>query len=289
MSGPLSFEVPTRLQYFASLVAEDETLALLEAAISVAEDETPDLDTQAVLAEIDQLASALGRRLAVDAAPMQRLRLLNRYFFHELGFTGNVNDFYDPRNSYLPDVLARRRGIPITLALVYMELASQIGLAVRGVSFPGHFLVKVHVPQGEIVIDPFSGVSLSRDDLDARLQPYRVQRGLLGDNEVPLGLFLQAAPARDILARLLRNLKEIHRTAGDAARLLAVQQRLLILLPEAFEERRDRGLAYARLGRIDLAATDVAAYLERHAAAPDADALRRQLESWRGRGGGRTH
>jgi hypothetical protein len=108
-----------------------------------------------------------------DAPPLQRLRLLNRYFFQELGFAGNVNDYYDPRNSYLPDVLRTRRGIPITLALLYVELATQAGLQAAGVSFPGHFLVKLRMPRGEVVIDPFSGQSLSREDLDERLMPYR--------------------------------------------------------------------------------------------------------------------
>ena len=289
MSGPLHFDVPTRLQYFAALVAEDQSLALLEAAIAVAQDDAPALDTQSVLHEIDGLASVLARRFAADAAPMHKLRLLNRYFFYELGFAGNVNDYYDRRNSYLPDVLARRRGIPITLALLYIELATQIGLTAGGVSFPGHFLVKLHMPQGEVVIDPFTGVSLSRDDLDERLQPYRVQQGLVGDNEVPLGLFLQMATPRDALARLLRNLKEIHRSAGDATRWLAVQERLVILLPQALEERRDRGLALAQIGRIEGAAIDVAAYLQHHSDAPDADALMRRLLDWQSRDGGRPH
>ena len=99
------------------------------------------------------------------------------------------------------------------------------------------------MPQGEVVIDPFTGQSLSREELDELLLPYKRSRGLLGDFDVPLGLFLQAAPPRDVLARMLRNLKEIHRSAEDWPRLLAVQQRLVVLLPQAWEERRDRGLA----------------------------------------------
>jgi regulator of sirC expression with transglutaminase-like and TPR domain len=131
-----------------------------------------------------------------------------------------VNDYYDARNSLLPDVLRTRRGIPITLALLYIELAIAGRAEAAGISFPGHFLVKLHMPRGEVVIDPFTGHSLSRDELDERLLPYRRQRGLTGDFEAPLGLFLQAAPPRDVIARLLRNLKEIHRTGEDWARLL---------------------------------------------------------------------
>jgi regulator of sirC expression with transglutaminase-like and TPR domain len=221
MPGPLHFEAPTALQYFATLVADDASLSPLEAAIAVAQDAYPRLDVQDTLAQVDELADRLRRRIPADAAPLQRLRQLNRYFFQELGFAGNVNDYYDARNSYLPDVLRTRRGIPITLALLYVELASQVGLQAAGVSFPGHFLVKLHMPRGEVVIDPFTGHSLSREDLDERLLPYRRQRGLTGEFEAPLGLFLQAAPPRDVIARLLRNLKEIHRTAEDWPRARA--------------------------------------------------------------------
>jgi regulator of sirC expression with transglutaminase-like and TPR domain len=281
MTGKLHFEAPTALQYFAALVADEDSLSTLEAAIAVAQDDDPSLDTQAVLSHVDQLAATLKRRVPADAAALQRLRLLNRYFFNELGFAGNVNDYYDPDNSYLPAVLVRRRGIPITLAIVYIELATQIGLHAVGVAFPGHFLVKLHMPQGEVVIDPFSGRSLSRGELDERLQPFRQRQGLVGDDAVPLGLYLQAASPRDVLARLLRNLKEIFRTSGELQRLLAVQERLVILLPDDWEERRDRGLLHAELGRIDLARADIEAYLARRRDAGDAAPLRRRLREWR--------
>ena len=261
MSDRLHFEAPTALEYFSALVAEDASLSLLEAAASISLDEHPDLDMQALLAEVDALAAHLRRRVPADAVPLQRLRQLNRYFFHELGFAGNVNDYYDPGNSLLSTVLRTRRGIPITLAVLYIELATEIGLVARGVSFPGHFLVKLHMPEGEVVIDPFSGQSLSREQLDELLVPYRRSHGLEGDFEMPLGLFLQAAEPRDVLARMLRNLKEIHRSARDWTRLVAVLDRLVILLPQAWEERRDRGLAHAELGHREAARLDLGAYL----------------------------
>ena len=133
MPGPLKFETPTALEYFATLVADDASLSLVEAAISVAQDDCPHLDSQAVLADIDALACRLKRRFPADAVPVQRLRGLNRFFFQELGFAGNVNHYHDPRNSYLHEVLSTRRGIPITLAVLYIELATQIGLTARGV------------------------------------------------------------------------------------------------------------------------------------------------------------
>ena len=283
MGSPLHFQAPTALQYFAALVADDASFSVLEAAIAVAQDADPGLDPQAVLSEIDTLAERLRRRLPADAAPLQKLRLLNRYFFQELGFAGNVNDYYDVRNSYLPQVLHSRRGIPITLALLYAELAAQVGLGAAGVSFPGHFLVKLHMPRGEVILDPFSGQSLSREDLDERLQPYLRQRGLVGEFEAPLGLFLQAAPPRDVIARLLRNLKEIHRTAADWPRLLAVQERLVILLPQAWDEVRDRGLAHAAMGDADLAVADLRTYLRHCPDADDAALLLQRLQALQGR------
>ena len=289
MGGSLRFEAPTALQYFAALVAEDAGFSLLEAAVAVAHAEYPQLDAQGVLQQLDTLAERLRRRLPADAGALQRLRLLNRYFFQELGFAGNVNNYYDPRNSYLPEVLKTRRGIPITLALLYVELATQVGLTASGVSFPGHFLVKVRMPRGEVVIDPFNGQSLSREDLDERLQPYRRQHGLEGEFEAPLGLFLQSAPPRDVLARLLRNLKEIHRSAEDWMRLIAVLDRLVILLPQAWEERRDRGLAHAELGQQAAATADLAVYLAHRPDAEDAAALRRRMAELGGSGAPRWH
>ena len=276
MPGSLPFQLPTTHEYFASLVAEDSGLPLFEAAVSIAQDEYPRLDTQAVLSELDALAQKLRRRIPSDAVAVQRLRWLNRFFFQELGFGGNANDYYDPANSYLHNVLETRRGIPVSLALLYIELATQIGLTAHGISFPGHFLVKLRMPQGEIVIDPFTGQSLSREALEEMLGPFKAPSGA-GGSESPLRVLLQAAPARDILARMLRNLKEIHRGAEDWGRLLPVTQRLVILLPEQAAERRDRGLAYAALGCEDAAAIDLADYLQRADGAPDRDAVATRL------------
>ena len=289
MAPPLRFEAPTALQFFAALVADDDSLSLLEAAANVAQDEYPQLDTQGLLAQVDALAHRLCQRIPSDAAPLQRMRLLNQYFFHELGFAGNINDYYDPRNSYLPDVLATRRGIPITLAMLYVELASQVGLSACGVSFPGHFLVKLRMSRGEAVIDPFTGYLLSQQELEERLAPVRQQRGLLGDFDAPLGLFLQPATAREVIARLLRNLKAIHHAAAQWQRLLAVQERLVVLLPQSWEERRDRGLVLAEIGKMAQAQGDIADYLRHCPDAADADALRRRVAHWRQRGGPMRH
>ena len=284
-TSPMQFAVPSALDYFAALVADDASLPLVEAALAVALVDHPQLDTQAALAELDALAHRLKVRLPADAGAMQRLRLLNSYFFQELGFAGNVNDYYDPENSYLHRVLESRRGIPITLAVLYVELATQIGLVAHGISFPGHFLVKVRMhsghQSGEVVIDPFDGRSLSREALEERVAPYKRSQGLDGDFDVPLSLFLQAATPREIVARLLRNLKEVHRNAGDAVRGLAIADRLVVLLPDAVEERRDRAQLLAGLGLFHKACDDLDAYLQARTDAPDHDAMVEQLARWR--------
>ena len=277
----IRFEAPTALEYFASLVQSDEQLPLLEAAASLAQDEYPELDMEQVLGDMDQLLARLKRRLPPDSAPLQRLRSLNQFFYRDLNFGGNVNDYYDPDNSYLNAVLRTRRGIPISLAVLWMELAQGIGLAVRGVAFPGHFMVKVNLPKGQVVMDPFTGQSLSREELSERLEPFIRHNGLVDDFEAPLGLYLQAAPSRDILARMLRNLKDIHSSQSDWVRVLAVQNRLIVLLPEAWSEYRDRGLAHAALGNSTQAVVDLEKYLICSQDALDLDSISERLSSLR--------
>ena len=269
----LSYSVPTPLEYFASLVQSDTEFPLLEAAISLAQDEYPDLDVQQVLGEVDQLLARLKRRVPVDAVPLQKLRAVNQFFFRDLSFRGNVNNYYDPDNSYVSAVLRTRCAIPISLAVLWLELAQGMGLAARGVGFPGHFMVKVNLPKGQVVIDPLDGQSLSREQLAERLEPFRRRSGLVDEFEVPLGLYLQATPPREIVARMLRNLKEIHKTQEDWPRLIAVQDRLIVLLPQAWAEYRDRGLAHAELGHSSFAVADLETYLVNIEEGLDIDAI----------------
>lgn len=281
MSPAFDYLSPTPLGYFAALVGDDDSLPLLEAATAIAQDEYPDLDVQEVLGDVDQLLARLRRRCADDADALQRLRALNQFFFRDMGFGGNVNNYYDPDNSYLNVLLKTRRGIPITLAVLWLELAQGLGLKARGINFPGHFMVKVNLPNGQVVIDPFTGQSLSREDLSERLEPYKRRNGLVDDFDVPVGLYLQAAHSREILARMLRNLKEIHRTQEDWLRLIAVQDRLLVLLPDAWIEYRDRGLAWAEMGDARLAVDDLAIYIAHTDDALDRDAMDRRLQELR--------
>jgi regulator of sirC expression with transglutaminase-like and TPR domain len=142
-------------------------------------------------------------------------------------------------------------------------------------------MVKVNLPNGQVVIDPFTGQSLSREDLSERLEPFKRREGLVDDFDVPVGLYLQGSPEREILARILRNLKEIHRTQEDWLRLIAVQDRLVILLPQAWQEYRDRGLAWAEMGDARLAVVDLAMYLEHAQDAADREAVEERLDDLR--------
>jgi regulator of sirC expression with transglutaminase-like and TPR domain len=281
MSFSFDWSATTPLGYFASLVRDDHHLPLFEAAASIAQDEYPELDLQQALGDVDQLLARVKRRCADAAEPLQRLRLLNHFFFRDMGFGGNVNNYYDPDNSYLHVLLRTRRAIPITLAVLWLELAQGLGLNARGVNFPGHFMVKVNLPSGQVVIDPFTGQSLSREELSERLEPYKRRNGLIDDFDVPVGLYLQAAQPREILTRMLRNLKELHRTQEDWLRLIAVQDRLLILLPDAWYEYRDRGLAWAEMGDNRLAVSDLERYVAHTDDPLDRDAIEQRLHALR--------
>ncbi len=267
------------LDYFASLVQQEEQIPLFEAALSIAQDDDPALDLNHCLLEIDKFAARLRRRLPADIAQIPKLRLLNNFFYQELGFAGNLNDYYNPDNSYLHKVLSTRCGIPISLPVIYMEIASQIGLDVKGISFPGHFLMKLSVKSGDIILDPFNGTSLSREDLEERLEPYFLNGR--SPSDPPLSSYLADATPRSILIRMLRNLKALFAEHPYWRQFLNVQQRLVILLPEEIIERRDRGLAYANLDCPQAALQDIEAYLSECPQASDADLLRKRLPELR--------
>lgn len=269
----------TPLTYFTSLVASDTEFPLLEAAAAIAQDEEPSLDVQAVLATCDALLVRLKRRLKREAEPIQQLTVLNQFFYQELGFSGNANNFYAPENSYLNEVFRTRRGIPISIAVIWLELAQGLGLQAEGVSFPGHFLVKVTLPEGLVVLDPLTGQSLGLERLSEQLSPFRMGSADDQESDTPLGLYLQPAAPRDILTRMLRNLKEIFSSQNDWPRLKCVLDRLIVLNPDALYERRDRGLALMAMGLNDQARDDLSAYVSQSVNAADVEIIRARLAS----------
>lgn len=276
-----SWHVPTPLEYFATLVERDADFPLFEAAVSLAQDEYPGLDLQDSAHQVDALIARVRRRIAADSGSLQRLQVLNQFFFRELGFGVNANDYYAADNSYIHQVLATRRGIPVSLAVLWLEVASGIGLSVRGISFPGHFLVKVNLPIGQAIIDPATGKSLSAEQLSEMLSQVHPDQAPLSSWEVAGSPYLHSAAPRDILVRMLRNLKGIFQAEGDWVRMLAVQERLVILLPEVWAEYRDRGLAHAALGHSDLAVADLECYLVHTDDLAESDAIAQRLDALR--------
>ena len=257
------------------VAAPEEEIDLAEGALIVAAHEYPGLDVDAYRARLDEMGDTLKRRLRRDIGPTETLIAVNHYLFDELGFRGNADDYYDPRNSFLNEVLDRRLGIPITLSLVHVEIGRRAGLALHGVSFPGHFLVKCIMRNGAVVLDPYvRGASLGLEDLQERLKVLRH-----GATPAPdmVGQMLAAAGRRSILARLLRNLKGIYRERKDLPRALACADRVISLEPGAAEEYRDRAGIYFDLECFRAALSDFRSYLMLKPGAEDAAVVQRRV------------
>jgi len=253
----------------------EEEIDLAEAALLIAAPEYPGLDVPTYLRRLDETAAMLKRRLRGDISPAENVIALNHFFFDELGFRGDTVDYYDPRNSFLNEVLDRRLGIPITLSLVYVEFGRRVGLSMHGVAFPGHFLVKCNMRDGVMVLDPYArGVSLSLDDLQQRLG---VLRGGAAPAPEMVRQMLAAAGKKSILARMLRNLKGIYLERRDFIRALAATNRIIMLEPRAAEEYRDRAAIYHDLECFRAALSDFRNYLMLKPGADDAPVVRRKV------------
>ena len=261
---------------FAALAQlPDEQIDLAEAALWVAAEEYEDLDVSAYVERLDALATGAAPLVWARVTPVEQIAELNDYLFRGRGFTGNWDRYEDPRNSFLNEVLDRRRGLPITLSIVYVEVARRLGLPMCGVGFPGHFLAKLD-GSPEVVVDAFFGRVLSADDCAERL------RSVLGpDAELVPEFHLRAATRKEILARLLTNLKQLYAGSRDWGRSLACCDRILLLAPDAAAELHDRSLVYEQLACFTAAAADLERALE---LTPDADAsemLRDRIEGLR--------
>jgi regulator of sirC expression with transglutaminase-like and TPR domain len=265
-----------QVERFRKIVAgPDENINLAEAALLIAAEEYPGLDVDAYLARIEQMAATLRQRLRADISPADKIILLNRYLFDELGFRGNSANYYDPRNSFLNDVLERKLGIPLTLAMLYMEIGRRIGLPLQGVSFPGHFLVKCSLREGAVVLDPYArGVSLGFDELRQRIR--RLDNTTEPSRSVIAGM-LTGASNRDILVRLLRNLKAIYTQQKAWLKALSATDHIIRVTPDLAEEYRDRGMFYLNLECFRAALFDLQAYLKMLPTAQDADSVRSSL------------
>ena len=269
------------LEPFARLIAgEDARIDLARACLLIAQDAYPQLDVEHYMDEIERMATRLRARLPRDCGAEQQVVALNQFLYEDLGYWGNTEDYYDPRNSYLNEVIERKTGIPITLSILYMELGRRIGLPLEGVSFPGHFLVRLPLRGGMLVLDPFSG-GAPQSEAELRSRVKRVIPDGVADDlpaaELPLDQFLERATNRQILTRVLRNLKAIYRKTDKPERLLDVLDRMLIVTPDASAELRDRGFVYQRLECYRAALKDLSSYAEREPDAPDLDEVRSRL------------
>jgi regulator of sirC expression with transglutaminase-like and TPR domain len=257
---------------FRQLVSgAEEDIDLAEGALLIAQSAYPDLDASACRARIDDLARRLRAQIPEDSTGEQRIVALNRFLFEQQGFSPNNEDYFDPRNSFLNDVLERRVGIPISLSVLYIEVGRRVGLPLQGVSFPGHFLVKCKLEQGVVILDPYgSGTSLSLQDLQQRLRATRggeVSRAIVA-------AMLVAADKKQILARMLRNLKAIYVEQGDHNRALSVMDWIVSVVPTDATETRDRGLLYLQLEGFRAALRDLERYLALAPSADDAQQIR---------------
>ena len=254
---------------------DDDTLPLLGTALLIARDEYPDLDPAPYDALLQAHADALRDAIAeIEPLPL-KMQAINRHLFEEVGYSGNHDEYYDPRNSYLNEVFERRLGNPISLAMVQMEVTRRLGLPIDGVSFPGHFLVRAPVGDGVLVMDPFNrGRPLGEDELRERARPHL--GGEMPDDEA-LYRILHPASHRAMLTRMLRNLHGVYIDRDDWERAVRCADRILKLAPDNAEALRDRGLGYFQLGHRHGARNDLGRYLQLHPQAPDAGTLRERV------------
>ena len=255
--------------------AKDEEIPLFASALLIAKDEYPDLADDNYESLLRQYVRRLRKIVDQGEAPAAQLRSLNSFLYDELGFTGNDQDYYDPRNSYLNDVLDRRLGNPISLAVVQMELARRLELPLQGVSFPGHFLVRLPLDEGIVVLDPFQkGRSLDAAELRRRARTHLETQDI---DDQRLARMLEPATHRAILSRMLRNLKAVYSEREQWEKSLRCCDRLLTVDSHQPVEYRDRGRLYLTLGHRRAAREDLQRYLALVPQAEDAEAVGSQL------------
>ncbi|MDY6937403.1 MAG: transglutaminase-like domain-containing protein [Cyanobacteriota bacterium] len=268
----MDFFLP-RQRFYQAINLPDEQIDLAVAALCIAQEEYPDLEIEEYLNALDTMAEEVREQLPSVAYPLRVIRCLNRYLYEDLGFGGNRQDYYDPCNSFLNDVLERRTGIPIALSLVYLEVAKRIEFPMEGIGMPGHFLIRPVFEESDIYVDAFeNGEVLFPEDCRERLSKIFQQPVELRSE------FFQPVSARQFLARMLGNLKSIYLSRQELPKTLGTVDRILLLFPDAPTEIRDRGLLYYYLQRPGEAKPDLERYLELHPQAEDASAIARLLD-----------
>lgn len=249
-------EIEPHLTTFKKLVSVSEAeLDLAQAALQIAGIAYPDLDPAPSLQKLAQLAETLRPRLATLHSTLEQAAEVARYLFVECGFTGNMDNYYDARNSFLNDVLERRLGIPISLSVVFIEVARRLGLHAEGVGMPGHFLVRHTSPDGEILLDPFhDGKIIHHEDCQ------RLLAQVYGSSAQMKPEYLRAVTHRQLLGRMLTNLKNIYINDENWPLMFQVIEMILLVQPEWWTEYRDRGVIQLRLENWSQAVDDLTLY-----------------------------
>lgn len=256
----------------AAILRQGDSFDVVEATLLVAAEEYPDLDLVREKRRLDGIGTEAARRVAKLANPFARLDALRAYLFEDLGYHGNTESYDDPRNSYLNEVLARRTGVPLSLAIVFVEAASKAGFESCGIALPGHFVARVGFGGRRILVDPFHGGQVITEDDCRNLVARSTGKPALFRADL-----LVPATSRAMLIRLLINLKRIHLNREDYTRALSAVERILLASPEDLREIRDRGFLLAHLGRPGAAVADLENYLTVAPGAPDAEAVRGRL------------
>lgn len=244
---------------WARIVASPEhDYSLAEAALAIASEEYPQLDSELYLRRLDAFAERATHILGEDATAEKTIVAINQVMYTEEGFGGNTLDYYDPRNSYLNEVMDRKLGIPITLSIIYLEIGHRLELSMDGVSFPGHFLVKCRANEHHIILDPFAkGRSLSLEQLDWRLRQICGEAAPSVKDKAEL---LRPATKKQVLIRLLRNLKNIFNSCNAQERTLSIIDKILQVYPDSTEEIRERAMLYEKFGCYRTALVDLERY-----------------------------
>jgi regulator of sirC expression with transglutaminase-like and TPR domain len=267
-------EFPTaRQRFYQEIHQPDADISLARAALYLAQEEYPELDVEDYLDAINMMAAEVVERLPSGRYPLRIVQTINQYLFQDLKFRGNTEQYYDPRNSYLNEVIDRRMGIPITLSLLYLEIAARIDFPMVGINMPGHFLIRPAVEDMQIFIDPFhQGEVLFEEDCQNRLSQ-------IFNRPVELhSRLLAAISPRHFLARMLGNLKAVYLSKGEVTKALAAIDRILLLFPDSAMDRRDRGILYYQLGQWPDARRELEAYLLQEPTARDAASIRNLLK-----------
>lgn len=264
---------PARQRFYQAVQLPEDQIDLAAAALYIAQEEYPHLDVESALQTLDHMAEAVRQRLPEEPYPLKIIRTLNQYLFVELGFAGNTDNYYDPRNSFFNTVLERRTGIPISLSLVYLEVARRIGFPMAGVGLPGHFLIRPTLEDMAIFVDPFhQGAILFEEDCRDLL------RQIYGEEAKLQPHHLETVSTKALLSRMLSNLKMIYLHQRNVAKALAAIDRILLMFPDAAPELRDRGLIYYQQGRLTEAQYDLEQYLYERPDATDAYEIRQVIE-----------